>query len=319
VFCRIRDRRAPASIVYEDVRVLAFMDIRPIRRGQLLVIPKEHIDEFADLSEDLANAVLHVGQRLARTLRRLLAPQRVGFIVHGFGVPHAHLVVVPLEHPWDITAAQFAVIEEDRLSFRWDAVPLAEPADLEDLAVQLQNELGREERTRTELDDLIEHMERYRAVTLQAVDMIAEEDMAWRPGAGHYSLGQQLLHIAQTEDLYTHGLFEEDWNFERARFPRSLPALAELRALFTRVREKTRLHLARLGAEDLARTITIPGSDLELTLRSWLWFVLEHEIHHKGQVWSYLRQMGRTPPFYAMPLPERDRPDILARENLGGF
>lgn len=171
----------------------------------------------------------------------------------------------------------------------------------------------------SERDDLIEHLERYRAVTLQVLDMIDDSHLGWRPGAGHYSLGQQLLHIAQTEDLYTHGLFEEDWNFDRARFPETLPHCGELRAFFARVREHTRSHLTGLGEADLGRIIHIPGSPLELTLRSWLWFVLEHEIHHKGQIWTYLRQMGITPPFYAMPLPQGERPDIQARADLGGF
>ena len=58
---------------------------------------------------------------------------------------------------------------------------------------------------------------------------------------------------------------------------------------------------------------------MELSLRSGLWFILEHELHHKGQIWLYLRLMGITPPFYAMPLPPGERPDVAAREALGGF
>ena len=142
MFCEIRDRRAPASLVYEDERVLAFMDIRPIRRGQLLIVPRHHVDEFADLPDDLAAAAFMVGQRLARALRGVVSPKRVGMIVHGFGVPHAHLVVVPLEHPWDITAAQFARIEDGRLSFRWEEVPLADRRDLDDVAGRMRAELA---------------------------------------------------------------------------------------------------------------------------------------------------------------------------------
>jgi len=141
-FCLIRDGHAPASVVYEDEQVLAFMDIRPVRRGQLLVVPKMHVDEFADLPDELATAVFLVGQRLARVLRSVFTPKRVGMIVHGFGVAHAHLVVVPLEHPWDITAAQFAVIEETRVVFRWEAVPLADRDDLHAVAIRLRQELG---------------------------------------------------------------------------------------------------------------------------------------------------------------------------------
>jgi len=53
VFCSIRDGREPASIVHEDDRLLAFMDIRPVRRGQVLVIPKRHVDHFTALPDEL--------------------------------------------------------------------------------------------------------------------------------------------------------------------------------------------------------------------------------------------------------------------------
>lgn len=54
-------------------------------------------------------------------------------------------------------------------------------------------------------------------------------------------------------------------------------------------------------------------------MRSWLWFVLEHELHHRGQIWAYLRAVGHTLPFYAVPLAPGERPDIRVREELGGF
>ena len=172
---------------------------------------------------------------------------------------------------------------------------------------------------RSEVDDLVEHLERFRAVTLQVLDLVEEDELAWRPGPDHYSLGQQLLHIAQAEDFHAHGLFEGDWNYDRVRFPRSIPDRSALREVFARVREFTREHLARVGADDLGRVVNIPGSPLEHSLRSWLWFMVEHEIHHKAQISVYLRQMGRTAPFYAMPLPPGERPDIQVRQDLGGF
>lgn len=173
--------------------------------------------------------------------------------------------------------------------------------------------------SRTELEDLLEHMERYRAVTLQVLEMITDEEMSWRPTPGQYSLGQQLLHIAQTEDLYAHGLFERDWNYDRARFPDVLPDRAALRDMFACVRARTIQHLATLDPADLGHVVEISGSPLEHTLRSWLWFLIEHEMHHKAQIGMYLRQLGHTPPFYAMPLAAGERPDVQARESLGGF
>lgn len=68
-----------------------------------------------------------------------------------------------------------------------------------------------------ELDDLTEHLERYRATTLQVFHLLDDEDLAWRPSRDQYSLGQQLLHIAQAEDRLARGLFEDDWSYLRAR------------------------------------------------------------------------------------------------------
>jgi uncharacterized damage-inducible protein DinB len=98
-----------------------------------------------------------------------------------------------------------------------------------------------------------------------------------------------------------------------------LPAPAALRVYFDEVREVTNQRLQGVTSEELGCMVPVPGSPIEATLRSWLWFILEHEIHHKGQIWQYLRQMGYTPPFYAMPLPPGERPDHKAREDLGGF
>lgn len=176
-----------------------------------------------------------------------------------------------------------------------------------------------EHQTRSELDDLVEHLERYRAITLQVFDLVSEEELEWRPAPDQYSLGQQLLHIAQAEDRFAHGLFADDWSFERVRFPPELPSVAEMKRYFEEVRSFTLERLEGLDPSELGAVLQLPDAPVEHTLRSWLWFVLEHELHHRGQVWAYLRAMGHTPPFYAMPLPLGERPDHQAREELGGF
>lgn len=172
---------------------------------------------------------------------------------------------------------------------------------------------------RSELEDLIEHMQRYRSITLQVFDLIGEDDLDWRPSADQYSFGQQLLHIAQAEDRFAHGLFEDDWSLDRVRFPEELPSKSEMKAFFGDVRAFTLEQLRKVDQQELGRIVSIADAPVEHTLRSWLWFILEHELHHRGQVWAYLRAMGITPPFYALPLPPGERPDVVARQELGGF
>ena len=170
----------------------------------------------------------------------------------------------------------------------------------------------------TELANLREHMERYRAVTLQALDAIADDaELAWRPTPESFTLGQQLLHVAQAEDFYARGLFGGAWDPEVTRLDARAGSRAALRAYFAEVRARTGAHLDALREEELGRAHEAPHAPVPCTLRWWLWFVLEHEIHHKAQVALYLRQMGRVAPFYALPFPLGERPDVRLREAMG--
>lgn len=65
------------------------------------------------------------------------------------------------------------------------------------------------------------------------------------------------------------------------------------------MRKVTLHYFARLISEQLAAIVLpVPGSAVEWSLRSWLWHVLEHEVHHKVQRAEYTRQMGMVPPFF---------------------
>ena len=170
-----------------------------------------------------------------------------------------------------------------------------------------------------EVEDLVEHLERFRAVTLQFLEIVGDEELAWRPDENSFSCGQHLLHIAQAESFYMRGLLEGDWDVERLRLPKSIAGRASIRSFFGEVRERSLPRLRSLEAAQLGSIWDVPGAPVPMTLRSWLWFVVEHEIHHKAQLAVYLRQMGHVAPFYAMPLPLGQRPDFKARQDLGGF
>lgn len=172
----------------------------------------------------------------------------------------------------------------------------------------------------TEIEDLREHFDRYRAVTLQHLERLTDEQLSWRPRPDAFTCGQHFVHLVQTEDFYMRGLFQGDWNPERLRFPRVLPRKAELRDQFEAVRRSTLDHFSTLTSERLAAIVPpILGSTVEWSLRSWLWYVLEHEVHHKAQLAEYMRQIGTVPPFFAFAFPDGQRPDIKARADLGGI
>lgn len=101
VFCEIVAGREPASIVYQDPRVLAFMDIRPVTVGHMLVVPRRHADGLSDLDEEDGAQAFRVARRLGVALRASDVPcEGVNlFVADGAAamqeVFHFHLHVFP--------------------------------------------------------------------------------------------------------------------------------------------------------------------------------------------------------------------------------
>ena len=103
----------------------------------------------------------------------------------------------------------------------------------------------------SELEVLLENWTRFRAVTLQFLDVLEDDELTWRPEPGAFSCGQQLLHIAQTEAYCFRGLFGDEWDKEVLRFPQAVPSIAEIRQYFTEVLEATSQVLESLTDTDL--------------------------------------------------------------------
>lgn len=101
IFTDIIEGRAPASRVYEDADVLAFMDIRPFTPGHLLVIPKVPAASLAELDPEIGGKLFQVGQRMAAALRESeVGCDGVNFfladgVTAGQEVFHVHLHVIP--------------------------------------------------------------------------------------------------------------------------------------------------------------------------------------------------------------------------------
>ncbi|HAU29746.1 MAG TPA: HIT family protein [Rhodospirillaceae bacterium] len=130
IFCQIISGNIPAHVVYEDDLVVAILDHRPVHPGHCMVIPKQHFSQFTDLPDELAGHIAAVGNRLGRKIMSVVSPKpmRVGFVVHGY-VPHVHYHVIPQHHDDDITSHVYARIEEGRIVFDEQNVPLASPKD----------------------------------------------------------------------------------------------------------------------------------------------------------------------------------------------
>src|SRR5262245_22806550 len=138
LFCRIARGGVPAQIVHQDDKLVAFLDIHPIRPGHVQIVPRDHYAYFDDLPPDLAAAAIQLGQRLAALLKRTEGVRRVSFCFTGGDVAHAHAHIVPLHAPTDITSRRYIV--EEQVTFR--PTPRVPDAELAALAERLRGEFA---------------------------------------------------------------------------------------------------------------------------------------------------------------------------------
>ncbi|GGC73751.1 HIT family protein [Hoyosella rhizosphaerae] len=101
IFCDIVAGKAEASPVFEDEHVMAFMDIRPMTPGHLLVIPRQHATDLSELPPELAGPLFGTAQKMAAALRKsALKPAGINLfladgVAAGQEVFHVHLHVLP--------------------------------------------------------------------------------------------------------------------------------------------------------------------------------------------------------------------------------
>jgi len=101
IFCKIVRREAPASVVREDASTLAFMDIQPMNKGHVLVIPKAHAEYIEDLPPEAVGPILEAAREVSRALRTSgIRCEAVSLYLAngkeaGQEVFHAHMHVIP--------------------------------------------------------------------------------------------------------------------------------------------------------------------------------------------------------------------------------
>lgn len=116
IFTRIIKGEIPCHKILEDDRYLAFLDIRPINPGHTLVITKKEIDYIFDIDDVLLADMMVFAKKVARMIGKAVPCKRVGVMVAGLEVPHAHIHLIPIHAISDLNFAK------------------AQPADPEELA-----------------------------------------------------------------------------------------------------------------------------------------------------------------------------------------
>ncbi len=111
IFSKIISDEIPAYKILENENFLAFLDIFPLAKGHVLVIPKKEIDYLFDISSDEYGELWKFAQQVAKAMDKVIDCKRIGVAVIGLEVPHAHIHLVPLNNVSDIN------FERPKLSF----------------------------------------------------------------------------------------------------------------------------------------------------------------------------------------------------------
>ena len=124
IFSKIITGEIPAYKVAEDERFLAFLDIFPLAKGHLLVIPKKETNYIFDLESEEYLGLWQFTQLVAKAMDKVFDCDRIGVAVIGLEVPHAHIHLVPLKNMTNIN------FEKPKLKFS--------PEEFEEIAQKIR-------------------------------------------------------------------------------------------------------------------------------------------------------------------------------------
>ena len=115
IFTRIIQDEIPCHRVAESEHCLAFLDINPIARGHTLVVPKVEVDAFFDLDDEMLARLMVFAKQVAQAIARAIECKRVGVMVVGTEVPHAHVHLIPFqkERQVSVTAPKLKFAAEE--------------------------------------------------------------------------------------------------------------------------------------------------------------------------------------------------------------
>ena len=96
IFSKIIDGSIPSYKVAENDRFLAFLDIQPLVKGHVLVIPKTVTDFIFDMEDEQLSELMLFAKQVALKMKKVLPCKKIGVTVIGLEVPHAHIHLLPI-------------------------------------------------------------------------------------------------------------------------------------------------------------------------------------------------------------------------------
>lgn len=105
VFSKIINGEIPSYKVCENEQFYSFLDINPMAEGHVLIVPKVEVDYLFDLDDNLLAEMIIFAKHVAKGLQQAVPCKRVGMMVVGTEVPHAHIHLIPINKESDMNLA----------------------------------------------------------------------------------------------------------------------------------------------------------------------------------------------------------------------
>ena len=115
IFSKIIDDSIPSYKVAENDRFLAFLDIQPLVKGHVLVIPKTVTDFIFDIEDEQLSELMLFAKQVALKMKKVLPCKKIGVTVIGLEVPHAHIHLLPINgiSDMDFSKAKLSFTSEE--------------------------------------------------------------------------------------------------------------------------------------------------------------------------------------------------------------
>ena len=152
----------------------------------------------------------------------------------------------------------------------------------------------------TRVAPFLEYLDRVHERTRRIVECVRDEDLEWRAGPGRFTAGDMIRHLAGIERF----MYAETVHGRPTRYPGHARELADgllaTKAYYDRLHRESRALFAELSDARLAEKCQTPAGT-PITVGKWLRAMIEHEAHHRGQLYFILGLRGvPTPPIYGL-------------------
>ncbi len=144
--------------------------------------------------------------------------------------------------------------------------------------------------------ELFKHWDEVRSNLFRALDMLIDDHLDFVPREGLWSLGEVARHIANAEEGWFRYVIAREYDEWPPAYPAAdYPTVVSVKALLTEVHARTETYLDTLSMADLERQIEAPWGQ-HFSLYWIIWHIIDHELHHRGEIYLMLGLMGLEAP-----------------------